>query len=607
MNRVLSILLVSLLLVSTIGMPVFGAGVASAESDEDETQTVEDVLDELDRSAALELVQTEVGDITEAEYRAVVIWFDSNPTNFSTDESDRYSEWTDSLSESFDVTPSEIVEEYEAEQETEQSEPEEEESGSDSTNGESDESESNTEDGMVISDSDQIEADRVFLNGVRLNELEHQEELAKFELQNPTDSVARVIVNPGGTDEQLFVRLRPGETEEIHVEVSPSGFTQEWSVTVSSEIGTDEFDEVVEDGGTTSQAQYTIQQEWRVINHNPDVGHEIVITILGGVTVFLTTFAVFSWDSRVSRMAIPVNAPARGIFDDRKDFRPDQGTLERALGFASGWVKGWGLIVVSLSVFVLGVLHFVDASPIESARIAGSTVYLMYGQVFFLIPGGALGFWIARKMFVEIHDINPANGDNWLWLLSPQRFANMKVMREVEDRDTGERLVFEVDKDWLYSINSESPRDAYEVEKYDPINNVAWVSWSGEAEKIEPHELRRHQRLVPWIQDIASYVIDQNSQLKNYYAEDVRYEAELLNAGQTALIEDELHEGMGSTRERLKGRMRDRGHGDLIEGNEAAVVDEVAETIDESDPRENQKQRANERMGKRVDAGDSDE
>jgi hypothetical protein len=232
---------------------------------------------------------------------------------------------------------------------------------------------------------------------------------------------------------------------------------------------------------------------------------------------------------------------------------------------------------------------------------------MVYGILLFTAPSFGFGIWIARKRFIEIHDINPANGDNWLWLLSPQRFANLRVMREVEDKDTGERLVFEVSKDWLYSINKQSPRDAYEVEKYDPVNNIAWVSWSGEAEKIEPHELRRHQRLVPYIQDVASYVIDQYSQLRDYYAEDVRYEAELLNAGQTALMEDEMYEGMGATRERLKGKMRDRGHGELIEGNEAAVVDEVAETIGEADPRGNQKQRSNERMGKRVDTGDNDE
>ncbi|SNR49738.1 hypothetical protein SAMN06264855_11016 [Halorubrum vacuolatum] len=229
----------------------------------------------------------------------------------------------------------------------------------------------------------------------------------------------------------------------------------------------------------------------------------------------------------------------------------------------------------------------------------------MYGQLIFAAPAGALGFWIARKRFVEIHDINPANGDNWLWLLSPQRFAQMKVMREVEDPDTGEQIVFEVDKDWLYSINAESPREAYEVEKYDPVNNVAWVSWSGEVAQIKPRDLRKHQRLVPWIQDTASYVFDQLNILRDFYVEDVRQEAEYLNARQTAVMEEEVMGGMGSTRERLKSRMRDRGNGDLLEGNEASLMDEASESVDNYDPRENQKQQANKRMGKRVDSGDN--
>ena len=251
-RRSWSLVLVALLLVSTIGMPLVGAGTVAAQDSSSEQSPVE-LAEEWDGSEMKEITQMGTDEISETQYRAVIIWLEQNAYNFAPEQEERFDEWTSSLQEQHGVSPSEIREQYSAETESDSEGESESESDIDASEIQE------QEEPEPLPEEERIEADIVFLNELRLQELEHEDGMAKFKLQNPTTDVQRVVLNPSGTDEQALIRLDPGETREVNLQMDG---TLSWSLSVSTGITTEQFDEVAESGdGTTDRLQYTIEHD----------------------------------------------------------------------------------------------------------------------------------------------------------------------------------------------------------------------------------------------------------------------------------------------------------------------------------------------------------
>ena len=170
------------------------------------------------------------------------------------------------------------------------------------------------------------------------------------------------------------------------------------------------------------------------------------------------------------------------------------------------------------------------------------------------------GMILANQRFIELSDVNPINGDLYLYRLSPNRFAEMDVICRVKfpSRDTSSRYPqsgtekYKVDKSWLFKNNKDTAKKSYECIEYDMHNNVAFVPWSGQLRKLNPSRFRKTTRDIDYIMDTAIWAIDRYYRAMNDYVKNVQDQLGHLLADKTARLEGAETEGMGDVRERIE-------------------------------------------------------
>lgn len=415
--------------------------------------------------------------------------------------------------------------------------------------------------------------------------------------ENRGDEPARLLVQGlDGPQSRDIVVIRQQETRQFNITpASPPGYPIYAAASIQEFIPGED----IEGEADVSDAYFTIQFQLIEITDAPPVPHESYIVFLGGLVVIISTASGFLVNSRNTRVAVPKNRSLDSAFRDSPKYNwseDDPAVLKLAI-FVKDWIKAWGLIVVSAVIMVWGVLRFLGAefsgtytldffffqmNVVIPELLENSMVYMMYGEVIFLFPCIIAGVYLARTKWVELSDVNPRNGDNFLYWLSPQRFAELTVITNVrkfnanaEQRD--ETITYEAPKSWLYDINTDTRRDSFEVMSYDVDNNICEVSWSGELKKLNPSKIRSNQRMINYVFETSMWAIDQYHKLKDFFVVMVQEEANYLKARQQAIIEEAEMPEYGSTRDRVEQGLEKRNEANILEDNQLGKAERLQE------------------------------
>jgi len=399
-----------------------------------------------------------------------------------------------------------------------------------------------------------------------------------------------------GPGTQQVIQLRPRETRQLNITpTSPPGYPIYAASSMQEFVPGNE----IEGEADVSGAFFTIDYQLIEIIDQPDVPHSSYIVFLGGMVVILSTAAGFLMNSRNTRLAIPKNRSiTTGVRDSPTyNWSDDDPAILKLAIFIKDWIKAWSLMVVNVTIFVWGALRFLgaelhgrytldfyffDFDIIIPELLENSMVYLMYGQFIFFIPTFFVGVYLARTKWIELSDVNPQNGDNYLYWLSPERFNDMKVVTKIrkvdpDSNDRDEIIRYECPKNWLYDINSDTRRESYECINYDIHENIAMVSWSGELKQLNPSKVRSSQRMINYVFETSIWAIDQWSKLKDFFVAFVQKEANYLKARDTAIIEGAQTPDHDGTRERVEMRLERQNEAEILEDNQLEKAERLQE------------------------------
>lgn len=140
------------------------------------------------------------------------------------------------------------------------------------------------------------------------------------------------------------------------------------------------------------------------------------------------------------------------------------------------------LLVVG-AILLVAAWHFgVSVPQLPNWMLVG--IFAAIVAIPFAMPAGwSLARSLYTKEFVLISEQNPVNGDQNITHVPPEVFENMAVFSQ-----NGERK----DRDYLKEVYINGKK-SYEVDAYDPENNVAVASWTA---GITNSEIRQHQKAI---------------------------------------------------------------------------------------------------------------
>jgi hypothetical protein len=416
-------------------------------------------------------------------------------------------------------------------------------------------------------------------------------------VENPEQEAQQLIVSGlDGQNSQDVIQLRPQETRRL--EITPDQIPN-YPIYSFSSIREFIPREEIEGAADVSDASYAIEYQLLDINSEPPVPHNAWIVFLGGLIVILATASGYLINSRNTRLAIPKNRSIKTGIRDSPTYNwseDDPAVLKLAI-FVKDWTKAWGLMVVNAVIAVWGIIrllggelhgtytvdfYFFAVNVVVPRLLENSMVYLMYGQFIFFLPCLIVGIYLARTNWIELSDIDPKLGDNFLYWLTPQRFRDMKVLTEVRkvDNNANRRddvVTYEAPKNWLYDVNQETRRESYEVVDYDVHENIAYVSWSGELKQLNPSKVRSNQRLISWVFETSIWAIDQWQKLKDFFVAFVQREASYLKARDTAIIEGAQMPEHDGTRQRVEQRLEKQNQAEILEDNQLDKAEKLQE------------------------------
>lgn len=427
-------------------------------------------------------------------------------------------------------------------------------------------------------------------------------------VQNPAGEVQPLLVQGlNGPSSRQIIQLRPEETRQLNITPSsPPGYPIYKASSMQEFVPGTEIEGEVD----VSDAYLTIEYQLIDINSEPSVPHNIVIVFLGGLVVILSTWSGFQVNSRNTRLAVPKNRKLTTGVRDSPTYNwseDDPGALKLAI-FIKDWIKAFGLFIVIATTFVWGFLrllgaelhgtynvdlYFFQFDIVIPELMENSMVYMMYGEFIFFWPCLFVGIWLARTKWIEISDVDPRTGDNYLYWLTPERFRDLTVLTKVRRFDENGNIPtqkggnqpgiieYQAPKSWLYEINEDTQRDSYEVVNYDIHENIAEVSWSGELKQLNPSLIRSRQRVINYVLETATWAIDRYERLKDFFVPFVQKEAQYRKARETAILEGaEMPDDETGTRERVEKRLENQNEAEILEDNQL----ETAEKLQEQKP-----------------------
>lgn len=418
-----------------------------------------------------------------------------------------------------------------------------------------------------------------------------------IQLHNPTNDSETLIANGvDGPGTRGSVVLDGGEYQTLNLTpFSPYGLLYAES-TISEPIPYDAVQGQERDlSDTTYRIVYQIIQPVT----QPPVPHSAFIVFLGGVQVLMLMLAGYMFNARPSRVAKPINHNEIGISDymdgPNYSFEADDPMMVKLVKFTIDWIKSWGMIIVNISIACWGLYRFVGGSVsgryvydtyffgefdiVIPQLVEDSMVYMMYGEIMFWFVL-FIGMYLAKQSWVELSDMSPPKGDNLLYNLTPTRWRDTEFRAEVQKPDpdstrADKTIEYEVPRTWAYEINKHTKGDSYEVYNYDVHDNVAYVSWSGELQKLNPSKLRESKNTIDYVMKTSMYAIDRYYKFLDFYSHDVLMEARYLFARRIAIREDADMEGLSETSDRVEQRMESRGEADALSGDELAVAKDI--------------------------------
>jgi hypothetical protein len=248
-----------------------------AQEDTSESgQSVSELVESMSGEEMWELVQTDPSELSEEEYRAVIIWLEENGYNFTDSKSERFSEWTQSMEENYGVSPDEIRDSYQ------QQTSDESDSGADLNASESSSDSPETSADDEVNEEDYV---YVFPNDVRIEESEWDGNTVSITFSYHGDEEdASVIVTDGGRD----------LSQDGYQEINRETYTVPADGNLSVEFETED------------QPQVTIDSGGQLIGDANDSG-QVVLTPetntqaamgLGGSQPLLIIFALYLYKSR---------------------------------------------------------------------------------------------------------------------------------------------------------------------------------------------------------------------------------------------------------------------------------------------------------------------
>ena len=385
-------------------------------------------------------------------------------------------------------------------------------------------------------------ASYVYTNGLLLHEEGHGEETVTFTVYNPTNSSIGVVWYNSNDEGEGFT-LDAGEARTVTAETSGSILKQSVIVTtVISDV--ESFD---------GNIQHSVSYQPLVINWNPSGDLGPLIGIIGGVVVLLMFIGSYKFNHRVGKMAIALTGQSsQRVYQDELVERNDSYRKQ-----TKNVIDGVGIIAVVVFNWFIGVLAFWDVYPIAwffklisgfgrlydpstlvtlAEVYSNLMVYWAYDVVILGIITYYIGVWFLKRKGIELEDIDPAVGnlDFASWLLSPKRWADLRVFKRMRDENGNEHIV-EIDKKRLLEVNHNSVRKSFAVSDYYPKKNICFVVMEG----VDPSELARAEKKfqqAEFFRSIAKAIQDDVWGL-------VKRQARKLQAESTARIEGELMEG----------------------------------------------------------------
>lgn len=387
-------------------------------------------------------------------------------------------------------------------------------------------------------------AEHEFNNGVLLNKVKYNQSTAVYTIYNPTNKTHWVVTNnnAGQIPRIKSYQLKPGESKTL--KTPTTGNLLGWAVSVTST----ESIKSIETG-----AQYNIQYSALVINWNPAGDLGPVIGIIGGVVVLLMFIGSYKFNHRVGKMAIALTGQSsQRVYQDELVERNDPYSKQ-----AKDIIDGVGIIAIVIINWAIGSFAFWDIYPIAwfwrfvsgfgylfdpatlvtlSEVYSNLMVYWAYNVLILGIITYYIGLWFLKRKGIELEDIDPVVGDLDFasWLLSPKRWADLRVFKKMVD-DKGNEHIVEIDKKRLLEVNHNSVRKSYAVSDYHPRKNVCFVVM----EDVDPSALARAEKkfeIAEFYRSIAKAIQDDVWGL-------VKRQARKLQAESTARLEKELMEG----------------------------------------------------------------
>lgn len=252
--------------------------VMAQEDTSDDGQSVSELVSEMSGEEMWELVQTDPSELSEEEYRAVIIWIAENGYNFTDERSERFSSWTQSMEEQHSVSPDEIRDSYQQQTSSE------EDSGADLNASQSSSDSTESADETSAEEVNEEDYVYVFPNDVRIESSSWDENTFSATISYHGEDDASVIVTDGGRD------LSQDGFQEINRET----YTVPSDGTLSVEFETE------------GQPQVTIDSGGQLIGDASDSG-QVVLTPetnthvalgLGGIQPFLIIMTLHLYKSR---------------------------------------------------------------------------------------------------------------------------------------------------------------------------------------------------------------------------------------------------------------------------------------------------------------------
>ena len=423
-------------------------------------------------------------------------------------------------------------------------------------------------------------------------------------MENPTRQTSKFQVEGlNGQGSETIIDLRPEETVQLNI--TPSSLSYDPTFARAGIVEPVPVSEL--DAGTdVTDSSLTITYYLIELDPDPPVPDESFIVFLGGLVVIITTASGYLINSRNTRKAKPKNRGRRPAFRDGPTYNwseDDPAVLKLAI-FIKDWIKAWGLMISNVVIVFWGSarflgfefagtypldFYFFTINVVIPTLMENSMVYMLYGEIIFSVFTFPAGVYMASTKWTELSDVSPRDGDNYLYWLSPQRFAELTVITQVRKFDvSGQQrdrvMTYEVPKDWLYEINKDTKRDSFECENYDIEENICEVSWSGNLKQLNPSKIRSSQKMIQYVQQTALWAIDRYVDLIDKFRILTQKRANYLKSRETAIVEGKGTPENDGTDEWLETELDHMNQPDLLEGDPL----DKAEKLQEMKPEDEQ-------------------